>query len=258
MGAFTALCTCASSQRRGKGRRRPARRNLLKMVSAREPVDGPRRAQRVGAGPPGTWLLTGGAGYIGAHVARALRPRATPSSFSTISRRGRWTAWAIFISSGRACSTARKPPPRAVEAPCHGDRPPCGEEVGAESLIKRHHYYEVNVVGTLRLMEAAALGGRDPVDLFVDGGGVMVGLELTHHRGGPHRSGQSLRREQTRRRMDRAADGRGQRDGVDVVYYFNAGGCALGIRGDDTAPNLIPTAKISAGHARQSRPVFGK
>jgi UDP-glucose 4-epimerase len=40
------------------------------------------------------------------------------------------------------------------------------------------------------------------------------------------------------------------------LRYFNAAGCAVGIRGDDTAPNLIPTAISQVMHGNPVR-VFG-
>jgi UDP-glucose 4-epimerase len=118
------------------------------------------RAQGGDTDAPETWLLTGGAGYIGAHVARALKAA------------GRAVVVLDDLSTGAADRVSDLPlirasvldSPEATAARLFEHRVTGIVHLAAkksvpESMYKPLHYYEINVVGTLRLMEAAVLAG---------------------------------------------------------------------------------------------------
>ena len=100
-------------------------RNLLKAVSTREPcrrnLEGAARRR----GAPGTRLLAGGAGYIGAHVARVLRSAGHPLSFFERSLDG--VAGRVgdldLIKASRA-DTRKPTAARMLEHDVTGHRPP--------------------------------------------------------------------------------------------------------------------------------------
>jgi len=220
-------------------------------------VDEPGRSQRVSAAAPGTWLLTGGAGYIGAHVARALRSAGhsvvllDDLSTGSLNRVGDLRLVEASVLDSPEATAARM-----LEHRVTGIVHLAARKSVPESLVKPHHYYEVNVVGTLRLMEAAALAGATRLiyssTAAVYGSGPERPITEEDNTGPANPYGESkLAAEWIVRRMAEA-------NGIawTSLRYFNAAGCAVGIRGDDTAPNLIPTAISQVMHGNPVR-VFG-
>jgi len=111
-----------------------------------------------------------------------------------------------------------------------------------ESLTNPSKYYETNVVGTLRLMEAAVLAGVRHLiyssSAAVYGTAPQRPLTEDDHTDPANPYGETkLAAEWIVRRM---ADASGI--AWTALRYFNAAGCADGIRADDGATNLIPTA----------------
>ena len=219
-------------------------------------VDGPRRVQRVGASAPGTWLLTGGAGYIGAHVARALRSAGHPVvllddlSTGSLDRVGD-----LHLIKASVLDSPEATAARMLEHHVTGIVHLAAKKSVPESLIKPHEYYEINVVGTLRLMEAAVLSGV--TQLIYSSTAAVYGTaperpiteEDNTDPANPY--GESkLAAEWIVRRMAEA-------NGMTwtALRYFNAGGCAVGIRGDDAATQPHPQGHLPR-HARQSGPDF--
>jgi UDP-glucose 4-epimerase len=216
-------------------------------------VDGPGSAQGVGLAAPGTWLLAGGAGYIGAHVARALRSAGHPVvllddlSTGSLDRVGD-----LHLIEASVLDNPEATAARMLEHHVTGIVHLAARKSVPESLVKPQQYYEVNVVGTLRLMEAAVLAGV--TQLIYSSTAAVYGTvperpiteEDNTDPANPY--GESkLAAEWIVRRMAEAC-------GMTwtALRYFNAAGCAVGIRGDDTAPNLIPRA---ISHVMNGNPV---
>lgn len=108
----------------------------------------------------GTWLVTGGAGYIGAHVVRALTEAGlTPVVFDNLS-----TGRAEFVPEGVTLVEADLLDATAVEAAlvthgCVGVIHLAGFKYAGESVRLPLHTYEQNVTGTERLLAAMAAAG---------------------------------------------------------------------------------------------------
>ena len=209
--------------------------------------------QRVGASAPGTWLLTGGAGYIGAHVAQALRSAGHPVvllddlSTGSLDRVGD-----LHLIKASVLDSPEATAARMLEHHVTGIVHLAARKSVPESLIKPHEYYEINVVGTLRLMEAAVLSGVTRViyssTAAVYGTAPERPITEEDNTDPANPYGESkLAAEWIVRRMAEA-------NGMTwtALRYFNAGGCAVGIRGDDAAPNLIPRA---IAHVMRGSPV---
>ena len=220
-------------------------------------VDRPAKARRVGPAAPGTWLLTGGAGYIGAHVARALRSAGHPVvllddlSTGSVDRVGDLPLVEASVLDSPEATAAR-----LLEHQVTGIVHLAARKSVPESLLKPHWYYEINVVGTLRLMEAAVLAGV--TQLIYSSTAAVYGTaperpiteDDATDPANPY--GESkLAAEWIVRRM-------AETSGMSwtALRYFNAAGCADGIRGDGTAPNLIPRAISHVMHG-DPVPVFG-
>lgn len=212
---------------------------------------------RHGAVAPGTWLLTGGAGYIGAHVALALKSAGHP------------VVVLDDLSTGSAERVADLPlieasvldSPKAIAAHMlehgvNGIIHLAAKKSVPESLSRPLQYYESNVVGTLRLMEAAVLAGVG--QLIYSSSAAVYGTvperPITEDDGTQPASpyGESkLAAEWIVRRM---ADTTGM--AWTALRYFNVAGCADGIRAEDRATNLIPRAISRIMHGKPV-PVFG-
>ncbi|HET7310441.1 MAG TPA: UDP-glucose 4-epimerase GalE [Mycobacteriales bacterium] len=111
------------------------------------------------------WLVTGGAGYIGAHVVHALHAqgeRAVVLDDLSTGHRSRVPADAVFVQGSILDEDVvrRALADNAVAGIIHIA---AKKQVG-ESVQRPLHYYEENVEGTRRLLEAAADAG---VESFV-------------------------------------------------------------------------------------------
>ncbi len=110
-----------------------------------------------------TWLVTGGAGYIGAHVVRALTQDGQDvtvlDDLSTGSRE-RIPGGVRFVESSLLERTALDAAMRGVTGVVHIA---AKKQVG-ESVAEPLHYYRENLDGLLTLLEACRAGG---VDRFV-------------------------------------------------------------------------------------------
>jgi UDP-glucose 4-epimerase len=220
-------------------------------------VDQPVTAHRACTAAPGTWLLTGGAGYIGAHVARALRS----AGHAVVLLDDLSTGSADRVADLRLIKASVLDSPKAtaarmLEHHVTGIVHLAAKKSVPESLIRPHQYYEINVVGTLRLMEAAVLAGV--TQLIYSSSAAVYGTTperpITEDDGTDPASpyGESkLAAEWIVRRM---ADASGMT--WTALRYFNVAGCAEGIRAEDDATNLIPRA-ISHVMDGKPVPVFG-
>ena len=109
---------------------------------------------------PGTWLLTGGAGYIGAHVARALRSAGhAVVLLDDLSTGSADRVADLHLIKASVLDSPEATAARMLEHRVTGIVHLAAKKSVPESLIRPHQYYEINVVGTLRLMEAAVLAG---------------------------------------------------------------------------------------------------
>ncbi len=106
-----------------------------------------------------TILVTGGAGYIGSHVCKALASIGmVPVTFDNMAAGHRWAVqWGPLVEGdlrdGAALSAAFKT--YAVEAVIHC----AGLTSVPESQVQPHAYYDTNVVGTLSLLAAMRQAG---------------------------------------------------------------------------------------------------
>ena len=220
-------------------------------------VDHPVTAQRACTAAPGTWLLTGGAGYIGAHVARALKS----AGHAVVLLDDLSTGLADRVADLRLIKASVLDSPKAtaariLEHHVTGIVHLAAKKSVPESLIRPHQYYEINVVGTLRLMEAAVLAGV--TQLIYSSSAAVYGTApqrpITEDDETDPASpyGESkLASEWIVRRM---ADASGMT--WTALRYFNVAGCADGIRAEHDATNLIPRAISHVMHGKPV-PVFG-
>ena len=202
------------------------------------------------------WLVTGGAGYIGAHVVAALAEQGEQSvvidDLST-GERGR-AAGAVFVE-GSILDTdlvRRTLRDNDVQGVIHiAAKKQVGESVADPQL-----YYEQNVVGTLRLLDAAvaetvpsfvfsssaAVYGMPEADIVTE---EMAGRPLS-----PYGTSKLIGEWSSR---DVAAA-----TGLRVVSlrYFNVAGAARPELGDPGVFNLIPLAFQALDAGEQPR-IFG-
>ena len=130
-----------------------------------------------------TWMLTGGAGYIGAHIVRAFDAAGLPvvvlDDLSTGIREN-VPPDVPFVQA--SVERRRGRPGRAARARCHGCPAPRGEEGGGESVAKPLLYWDENVGGMRSLLQScldegvdrvlfsssAAVFGNPPVDFVTE------------------------------------------------------------------------------------------
>lgn len=108
----------------------------------------------------GTWLVTGGAGYIGAHVLYALRDAGIPA----VAYDNLVTGRREFVPPDTPLVEADILDRGALEAAlrdhgCVGVIHLAGFKYAGESVRLPLHTYEQNVIGTVRLLEAMAATG---------------------------------------------------------------------------------------------------
>lgn len=188
-------------------------------------------------------MLTGGAGYIGAHVARALRSAGYPVVILDDLSAGSADRVADFrLIQASVLDSPQVTAAHLLEHDVSGIVHLAAKKSVPESLTTPHQYYEVNVVGTLRLMEAAVLAGVTQMIYSSSAAVYGTGHErpITEDDGtdptNPY--GESkLAGEWIVRRMAEASG-----MAWTVLRYFNVAGCANGVRADDAAPNLVPSA----------------
>ena len=219
------------------------------------------RAYRGDTAAPETWLLTGGAGYIGAHVARALKAA------------GRAVVVLDDLSTGAADRISGLPFIRAsvlgspevtaarlLEHRVTGIVHLAAKKSVPESLSKPLHYYETNVVGTLRLMEAAVLAGV--TQLIYSSSAAVYGPAPERPVTEDDETDPANPYGETKLAAEwivrRAADANGMI--WTALRYFNVAGCANGIRAEHAATNLIPRAisHIMCGSRSRSSGVTGR
>jgi len=108
-------------------------------------------------------LVTGGAGYIGAHTCKALaRAGYRPVAFDDLSvgHRG-FVRWGPFVEGdiGSAAAVAAACNAHAVSAVIHF----AASALVAESVAQPAKYYRNNVIGTLSLLEGMQLAGVNTI-----------------------------------------------------------------------------------------------
>jgi UDP-glucose 4-epimerase len=201
------------------------------------------RAYRCDTAAPETWLLTGGAGYIGAHVARALKAA------------GRAVVVLDDLSTGAADRISGLPFIRAsvlgspevtaarlLEHRVTGIVHLAAKKSVPESLSKPLHYYETNVVGTLRLMEAAVLAGV--TQLIYSSSAAVYGPAPERPVTEDDETDPANPYGETKLAAEWIV--RRTAEANDMIWtalrYFNVAGCANGIRAEHAATNLIPRA----------------
>ena len=189
-----------------------------------------------------TWLITGGAGYIGAHVARAMTeagervlvlddlsagvPARLPADVPLV--RG------SSLDGGPAEAGAS--PSTAVTGVVHL----AARKQVAESVAQPPRYYRENVGGLATLLEAVAEAGRRALRLLLVGGRLRQPRCGPHHGGDSVRAGEPLRRDQARRGVAGAGGGTGARDLDRVPALFQRGrGRRAGARGHGVF-NIVP------------------
>jgi UDP-arabinose 4-epimerase len=104
-------------------------------------------------------LVTGGAGYIGSHTAKALAAAGhLPVSFDSLERGHRWAArWGPLVQAELAdrAALARTFAEHRIEAVIHF----AAYAYVGESMAQPDRYFRNNVVGTLNLLDAIREGG---------------------------------------------------------------------------------------------------
>ena len=198
--------------------------------------------------------MTGGAGYIGSHAAKALHARRLPRRRLRQPRRR---------ATARRCSTAiwsraTSPTSRRCATRCARttSRRSCTSrrflDVG-ESVREPARYYRNNVVGALSVLEAMAAESVHAFRVLVDVRHLRRADRDADRRDASAAADQQLRRDQAGRRA-RAAALRARATACHSVAlrYFNAAGADPdGEIGEDHSPeiHLIPRA-IEAAHRR--------
>jgi UDP-glucose 4-epimerase len=115
---------------------------------------------------PVTWLLTGGAGYIGAHVARAL----LDAGLGVVVYDDLSTGLARKVPDGVALVEASVADRDRLVATCREHRVEgvihlAAKKAAGESMEVPLHYYRENVVGMLTVLEAMREAGVDRIVL---------------------------------------------------------------------------------------------
>ena len=220
-------------------------------------VERPGKARRACTAVPGTWLLTGGAGYIGAHVARAMKSAGhAVVLLDDLSTGSADRVADLNLIKASVLDSPDATAERMLEHGVTGVIHLAAKKSVPESLTRPLPYYEINVVGTLRLMEAAVLAGV--TQLIYSSSAAVYGTAperpITEddetEPASPY--GESkLAAEWIVRRM---ADAGGMT--WTALRYFNVAGCGDGIRAEHNAANLIPRA-ISHVMRGKPVPVFG-
>ncbi|MEQ8833542.1 MAG: UDP-glucose 4-epimerase GalE [Miltoncostaeaceae bacterium] len=115
------------------------------------------------AGDPLTWLLTGGAGYIGAHIARALRAAGTP----VVVLDDLSTGYREYVPDDVPLVEGSVADPAAVDAALDrgatGVLHLAGLKYAGVSVQRPLEFFHANVTGMQVLMEAVARRGIDRV-----------------------------------------------------------------------------------------------
>ena len=191
----------------------------------------------------GTWLRTGGAGYLGAPVARALKS----AGHAVVLLADLSTGSAERVADLRRIKASVLDSPKAtaarmLEHQVTGIVHLAAKKSVPDSLIRPHQYYEINVVGTLRLREAAVPAGVTQL-IYSSSAAVYrtapqrpITEDDETDPASPYGESKHASAWIVRRMADAGGmTGTGPR-------YFNVAGCADGIRAEDDASNLIPRA----------------
>ena len=116
----------------------------------------------IGAVATVTWLVTGGAGYIGAHVVRALLDAGHHVAVIDDLSSGHADfvpAGVPFVHGSITDPSSLAAALSAPDGPVSGVVHLAGFKYAGVSVDRPAHTYEQNVVGTLRLLEAMTLAG---------------------------------------------------------------------------------------------------
>ena len=203
-------------------------------------------------GGMGTILITGGAGYIGSHVARVLHEaghRVRVIDDLSMGHRRALAPEAEFIRGDlRRTADVERALAGGVEAVVHLAAKCCVEE----SFARPREYYAVNVMGSLNLLEAMVRAGVDKVvyssSCSVYGRARRLPLDEEHPREPISPYGR------TKRAVEGILDDLGAAHGLRCVAlrYFNAAGAhpdgTLG-ESHDPETHLIPIIlRAALGH----------
>ena len=190
-----------------------------------------------------TWLVTGGAGYIGAHVVRAFLDEGIPVvALDDLSSGHReFVPETCPFVEGTILDTDLVADAALDEHQVTGVVHLAGFKYAGVSVQRPLHTYDQNVTGTVSLLQAMQDAGVDKIVFSSSAATFGTPDDRPGHRGHPHHARVAVRRVQADRRVaaaDQAPRHRAAR--TRRLRYFNVVGSGTDEVYDTSPHNLFP------------------
>ena len=233
------LTSPASGWDRASGERTAAAARRRRRADARAVRAGVRAADREDVHV--TWLVTGGAGYIGAHVARALEDRGLPVVVLDDLSSGH----GAFVRAGTAFVEGSVTDPATVRAAlvdngCTGVVHLAGFKYAGVSVERPPAHVHAERHGHQVLLAADGRPRRPAAGVLLVGRGVRHAGRRTWSPNGPRPAGVAVRGDQARQRVADPRRGQGGPAAAHSLRYFNVVGSGSPDLYDTSPHNLFP------------------